>query len=93
MLVLSTKPLQKLTGTGGQTGRLADRRTDNPMCREAAPPKNHDGNELKRSLEKPSGNCLRAHVIQNSWQVFHSFFLLLLLFPPGGAVGEGEVHF
>ena len=35
MLVLSTKPLQKLTGTGGQTGRRAGK----PMCREAAPPK------------------------------------------------------
>ena len=43
MLVLSTKPLQKLTGTGRQAGRQADRQTDRqtgkPMCREAAPPK------------------------------------------------------
>ena len=31
MLVLSMKPLQKLTGTGRQAGK--------PMCREAAPPK------------------------------------------------------
>ena len=36
MLVLSTKPLQKLTGTDGQTGRQADRQEGKPMCREAA---------------------------------------------------------
>ena len=35
MLVLSTKPLQKLTGTGRRT----DRQTGKPICREAAPPK------------------------------------------------------
>ena len=48
MLVLSTKPLQKLTGTDrqadGQTGRRTDgqtgRRTGKPTCRKAAPPKN-----------------------------------------------------
>ena len=39
MLVLSTKPLQKLSGTDGQAGRQADSRTGKPMCREAAPPK------------------------------------------------------
>ena len=36
---MSTKPLQKLSGTDGQAGRQADRRTGKPMCREAAPPK------------------------------------------------------
>ena len=35
MKVLSTKPLQKLTGTDGQ----ADRQTGKSMCWEAAPPK------------------------------------------------------
>ena len=30
---MSTKPLQKLTGTDGRAGR----QTDKPMCREAAP--------------------------------------------------------
>ena len=35
MLVLSTKPLQKLTGTDRQTGRQAGRQTSKPMCREA----------------------------------------------------------
>ena len=43
MLVLATKPLQKVTGTDRQTGRQTDRQTDRqagkPVCREAAPPK------------------------------------------------------
>ena len=39
MLVLATKPLEKLTGTGRQTGRQADGRTDKPVYWEAAPPK------------------------------------------------------
>ena len=39
MLVLSTKPLQKLTGTDRQMGRQTDRQTGKPMCREAVPPK------------------------------------------------------
>ena len=45
MLVLSTKPLQKLTGTdrkAGQADGWADKQaggqTGKPMCREAAPP-------------------------------------------------------
>ena len=32
MLVLATKPLQKLTGTGRQAGRQADRQTDGQTC-------------------------------------------------------------
>ena len=43
MLVLSTKPLQKLTGTDRQTGRQAGRQTGKPMSREAAPPKSSEG--------------------------------------------------
>ena len=39
MLVLSTKPLHKLTGTDGQTGGKADRQAGKPMCWEAVPPK------------------------------------------------------
>ena len=39
MVVLSMKPLQKLTGTDRQAGRQADGRTDKPVYGEAAPPK------------------------------------------------------
>ena len=39
MLVLSMKPLQKLTGTDRQAGRQADGRTDKPVYWEAVPPK------------------------------------------------------
>ena len=39
MFVLSTKPLQKLTGTDRQTDRRADGQTVKPMFRKAASPK------------------------------------------------------
>ena len=39
MLVLATKPLQKLNGTDRRAGRQTDRQAGRPMCTEAAAPK------------------------------------------------------